>query len=49
VRGVHDQQVDARLDQRRDALVGPFADPDRRADPQLAEIVLTERSDARSI
>ena len=40
VRGVDHQHVDARLDQRRDALLGALADADRGADAQLALRVL---------
>ena len=40
VRGVDHQHVDAGLDQRLDALFGALADADRRADAQLALLVL---------
>ena len=40
VRGVDDDHVDARGDQRLDALLGVVADADRRADAQPAELVL---------
>src|SRR5450755_3689478 len=36
MRSVHDQRIDAGLDQQLDALVGAFADTDRGADAQLA-------------
>ena len=40
VRGIDDEHVDARVDQRRDALFGIAADADRRADAQAFAIVL---------
>src|SRR5690349_6338712 len=40
VRGVDDQHIDTGFDQGHDALVGAFADADRRADAQLAVRVL---------
>ena len=40
VRGVDDDDVHPGFDQRGEALFGPLADPDRRADPQLALLVL---------
>ena len=36
VGGIDDDHVDAGLDQRLDALLGAFADADRRADAQAA-------------
>ncbi len=40
VRGIDDEHVDARFDQRLDALLGIAADADRRADAQPLAIVL---------
>ena len=40
VRGIDDDDVDARGDQRLDALIGVAAGADRGADAQLAEVVL---------
>ena len=48
VRGVDDDDVDARRDQRFDALLGVAADADRGADAQPAELVLARDAGARS-
>ena len=49
VRGVDDDDVDARRDQRLDALLVVGRDADRRADAQPAVLVLARVAGARSI
>ena len=49
VRRVDDDDVDAGLDEQRDALVGVDARADRRADAQRAALVLARVADSRAL